>query len=240
MSTRTLAVIPARGGSKRVPNKNVREVGGKPLIAHTIEQADNATKIDYAIVSTDNSDIAEVAAEYGGNVPFERPAKLATDTASLAGTITHALDWITKEQDHQFDQVCSLQVTSPLRRSKDIDGALTRLEKSGGYSCISVSEYVTPPQWAVATDENEFLFEFFDYDLLWTDQPTRSQDIPELQHPNGAIFAATTEAWRSHESFYTPKTISYEMPPKRSFDIDEPWELELVRSLMKNGTGCED
>lgn len=240
MSTRTLAVIPARGGSKRVPNKNVREVDGKPLIAHTIEQADNATKIDYAIVSTDDSEIAEVATEHGGNVPFERPAELATDTASLAGAITHALDWTRTEQDQQFDQVCSLQVTSPLRRSKDIDGALTRLEKSDGDSCISVSEYATPPQWAVATGENEFLYEFFDYDLLWADQPTRSQDIPELQHPNGAIFAATTEAWHSHESFYTPGTIGYEMPPKRSFDIDEPWELELVRSLMKNDTGCDD
>lgn len=239
MSTRTLAVIPARGGSKRVPDKNVREVDGKPLIAHTIEQADNANKVDYAIVSTDDPEITEVAMEHGGNVPFERPAELATDTASLAGTITHALDWA-KEQGQHFDQICSLQVTSPLRRPKDIDRVLTRLETSNGDSCISVSEYVTPPQWAVATDENEFLYEFFDFDMLWTDRPTRSQEIPELQHPNGAIFSATTDAWEAHESFYTPRTIGYEMPPQRSFDIDEPWELELVRTLMKERTGCDD
>lgn len=239
MSTRTLAVIPARGGSKRVPNKNVREVGGKPLIAHTIEQANDSNKIDRAIVSTDDPKIIEVATEHGGNVPFKRPAELATDAASLAGTITHALNWA-REQDQHFDQVCSLQVTSPLRRSEDIDTVLTRLEKSNADSCISVSEYVTPPQWAVATDEDEFLYEFFDYDMLWTDQPTRSQEIPELQHPNGAVFAATTEAWRAYESFYTPRTIGYEMPPQRSFDIDESWELELVRSLMKNHTGCDD
>jgi len=239
MSARTLAVIPARGGSKRVPNKNIREVDGQPLIAHTIKQAENANKVDYAIVSTDDSEIAEVATEYGGNVPFERPAELATDTASSAETITHALDWA-KSKGQNFDYVCSLQVTSPLRRPKDIDQVLTRLEKSDADSCISISEYVTPPQWSVATNENEFLYEFFDYDMLWTDQPTRSQEIPELQHPNGAIFAATTDAWAAHESFYTPRTIGYEMPPQRSFDIDEPWELELVRSLMKGHTGCDD
>lgn len=239
MSIRTLAVIPARGGSKRVPNKNIREVSGKPLIAHTIEQANDSDKIDRAIVSTDDPKIIEVATEHGGNVPFERPAELATDTASLAGTITHALNWAI-EQDQHFEQVCSLQVTSPLRRSKDIDRVLTRLEKSNADSCISVSEYDTPPQWAVATDEDEFLYEFFDYDMLWTDQPTRSQEISDLQHPNGAVFAATTKAWRAHESFYTPRTIGYEMPPKRSFDIDEPWELELVQSLMQDHTGCDN
>jgi len=231
MSTRTLAVIPARGGSQRVPNKNIREVDGKPLIAHTIDQVENSDKIDYAIVSTDDDEIAKIASNWGGNVPFERPAELATDTAELAGTVTHALDW-TKDQGHQFDQICSLQVTSPLRCPKDINSALTRLETSDVDSVISVSKYITPPQWAVATDEDDYLYEFFDYDLLWTDQLARSQDIPNLQHPNGAVFAATTEAWESYESFYTPRTVGYEMPPERSFDIDEPWELELVRNLM--------
>lgn len=231
MAQKTLAVIPARGGSTRIPRKNLREVAGKPLIAHTIEQANDADEVDRAIISTDDDEIAEVAVEFGGEVPFRRPKELATDTATLAGTITHALEWAVQEE--QYDQICSLQVTSPLRTSKDIDEALRRLTESDAKSCVSVSEYVTPPQWAVTADDEGFLCEYFDYGLLWTEDPSRSQDIPDLHHPNGAIFAATTEAWETHESFYTPETIGYEMPPERSFDIDEPWELELVRNIME-------
>ncbi|ELY33796.1 acylneuraminate cytidylyltransferase [Natrialba magadii ATCC 43099] len=77
------------------------------------------------------------------------------------------------------------------------------------------------------------MYEFFDFETLWTDEPDRSQDIPELYHPNGAVFVTSIEAWRKHESFYTPHTVGYEMPPERSFDVDEPWELKLVRSLLE-------
>lgn len=232
MDQPTLAIIPARGGSKRIPRKNLREVDYQPLIAHTIEHAEAAEKIDRAIVSTDDDEIAKVAEEYGGDVPFERPAELATDSATLAGTITHALDWTTQQGFH-YDRICALQVTSPLRKPKDIDAAITSLADSKADSCVSISKYVAPPQWAVTADENGFLDEFFNYGMLWSGQPTRSQDIPELFHPNGAIFAATIDGWRAHESFYTPRTIGYLMPPERSFDIDEPWELELVRNIME-------
>lgn len=232
MSSETLAIIPARGGSKRVRKKNIREVAGKPLIAHTIQDADAAENIDKAIISTDSTEIAQVASEYGGEVPFMRPDELATDTASAAGVITHALGWATQHVG-EFDYICSLQVTSPLREPKDIDRTLQRLYETDAESCVSVSEYITPPQWAVAIDEDETLSEYFDYGMLWSDEITRSQDIPELFHPNGAVFAATTDAWRKHNSFYTPETVGYKMPPKRSFDIDEPWELELVRNIME-------
>lgn len=232
MTRRTLAIIPARGGSKRVPRKNVREVAGKPLIAHTIEQAAAADRIDRAVVSTDDEEIADVAEEHGGEVPFTRPAELATDTATLADTVTHALDRLQDDQ-HRYDRLCTLQVTSPLRTPEDIDGTLAKLEETGADSCLTISEYVTPPQWAVAKDETGSLYEFFDFDTLWTDEPDRSQDIPELHHPNGAVFAASTEAWQTYESFYTPHTVGYGMPPERSFDIDEPWELDIVRSLLE-------
>lgn len=228
----TLAIIPARGGSKRVPKKNTRKVAGKPLIAHTIEQAKEANQIDHTIVSTDDDEIAVVAKKHGGEVPFIRPDELATDTATLSGTITHSIDWL-RRNEQEYDQVCTLQVTSPLRTPADIDGALDRLAETDASSCVSVSKYVTPPQWAVTTDSDGFLDEFFDYNLLRSTEPDRSQDIPELHHPNGAIFAARTEKWREYESFYMPRTVGYEMPPERSFDIDEPWELELVRSILE-------
>lgn len=231
MTSSTLAIIPARGGSKRIPRKNLREVDGKPLIAHTIEHAKNAGRLDRAIISSDDEEIIQVAEEHGGDVPFKRPAELATDTAALAETVTHALDWVDQEGE-EYDHICALQVTCPLRTSDDIDAVLRRLEETKADSAVSISEYVTPPQWAVA-DDDDYLYEFFDYGMLWAEGSTRSQDIPTLRHPNGAVFAATTEAWRTHETFYTPKTAGYEMPPERSFDIDDPWELELIRNLLE-------
>jgi N-acylneuraminate cytidylyltransferase len=232
MSIDTLALIPARGGSKRVPRKNIQEVAGKPLIAHTIGQAKAAKEVDRAIISTDSDEIARVARGFDGDVPFIRPKELATDTAPAAGVMSHALDWAA-EHDKEYDIICSLQVTSPLRKPRDIDGAITQLIDSEAMSCVSVTGYITPPQWAVTIDEEKNIREFFQNGALWDDEPARSQEIPELQHPNGAIFASTTASWRRRESFYTPKTVGYEMPPERSFDIDEPWELELIRTLIE-------
>ena len=232
MNKNILAIIPARGGSKRIPRKNLKEVGEKPLLAHTIHQADKAGEIDRAIVSTDDEEIAAVAEQYDGEVPFMRPAELSTDTASTADVVTHAVDWAAT-QSTQFELVCVLQVTSPLRTPADIDNAVQLLDTKEATSVVSMSAYGNPPQWAIDEDENGYLMEFFGTDSLWTDSPDRSQDMPELYHPNGAVFAATTESWKTHESFYTPHTVGYRMPRERSFDIDEPWELELVRNIIE-------
>lgn len=234
MERKVLALIPARGGSKRVPRKNVRDLGGKPLIAHTIDQAERADAIDIHAVSTDDDETERIARAHEGNVPFERPASLATDEASTSGVVSHALDWYA-ERDRQFDIVCLLQVTSPLRTPTDIDGALARLQRTGAESVVTVSPYRVPPQWAVTEGEDGYLTEAFDTGTLWTDDATRSQDLPELSHPNGAVFASTVEAWRMHETFYAPRTVGYEMPPGRGLDIDEPWELEVARALYAAG-----
>jgi len=232
MPSKVLAVIPARGGSKRVSRKNIREVNGRPLIAHAINQAENAESVDRAIVSTDSPKIKQVARKFGGEAPFTRPAELATDTASLSGTITHALEWA-ENQGQEYDIVCALQTTSPLRTPNDIDSTISRLIETGSESCISISEYDASPLWAVTTGDNGYLEEYFEKGELWADEPTRSQDLPEFFHPNGAVFASKTAAWKKCESFYTPKTVGYEMPPERSLDIDEPWELELIRRIME-------
>jgi N-acylneuraminate cytidylyltransferase len=232
MSNRTLAIIPARGGSTRIQNKNLKPIDGVPMIAHTISDADAASGLDQIIVSTDDEEIAAVAEAHGGNVPFMRPDQLATDHAPTGGVITHALEWAT-EQYGSFDYVCLLQVTSPLRNPEDIDGALDRLQETGAQSVVSVSEFLSPPQWTVVEDENEHLETYFGSAGLWDDEYVRSQDFGELSHPNGAVFAATTSAWERFESFYTPETVGYKMPPERSFDIDNPWELDLVRCLIE-------
>ncbi|MEZ3115655.1 cytidylyltransferase domain-containing protein [Halobaculum sp. MBLA0147] len=231
MSTSVLGLIPARGGSKRVPRKNVREVGGKPLVARTVEQAAEAETVDEAIVSTDDEEIERVAEASGGSVPFRRPAELATDESAASDVVTHALDWAA-DAGKSFDVVALLQVTTPLRDTEDIDGTVRSLLDADAESAVSVSAYHTPPQWAVTIGEDGRVSEQFDPPSLFDAETDRSQELTELYHPNGAVFAATVEAWREHESFYTPDTVAYEMPPERSFDIDEPWELSLVRELL--------
>lgn len=238
-SARVLGVIPARGGSKRVPRKNVREVGGKPLIAHAVDQAASAELVDEAVVSTDDDEIREAALRHGGNVPFARPDELATDTAPSHAVITHALDWYA-ERGESFDVVAMIQVTSPLRSPGDIDGALCLLADRGADSVVSVTRYDDPPFWAVETDENGFLREYFDRGVLFTDpdeEVPRSQDLPELRYPNGAVMAATVDSFRENEGFYTERTVGYEMPPERSVDIDEPFELDVARALFSSKTG---
>lgn len=231
MTSKTLAVIPARGGSTRIPRKNVREVGGKPLIAHTIEQAMGVEAIDKSVVSTDDEEIKDVAEQYGGNVPFKRPASLATDTASTAAVVTHALDFYASRGE-KFETVCVLQVTAPLRRQEDIIEALEKLESHNCDTLVSVAEYHNPPQWALKRDTEGYLDEKFLPKTLFTDNYIRSQDTDRLVHPNGAIFVADVEYWCEAETFYTDRTLSYEMPAIRSFDIDEPWELDLIRTIV--------
>jgi len=216
-----------------VPNKNIREVGGKPLIAHTIEQTDESEMLDRTVVSTEDDEIAEVAQSHGGKVPFKRPEELATDTASTNDVILHALNWF-RERGETFDIVATVQTTTPFRTSEDIDGSLRELAESEADSVVSVSKFDVPPVWAVTESENGFLRPYMEEDYIWTDKTLRSQDTPELYHPNGAVFAARVSEFREQESFYTERTLGYEMPRSRSLDIDEPFDLELARALMKH------
>lgn len=241
MSGRTLGIIPARGGSKRIPQKNIKEVAGRPLITHTIDHAAAATNIDKTIVSTEDEEIAEIAREHGGDVPFMRPEQLARDDTPTEEVIAHALEQAS-EHYGKFEHICLLQVTSPLREPIDIDKAIEQLSNASiADSVVSISPYITPPQWAIHEGEDGYLEEYFDFGTMWTDAYVRTQEVPELTHPNGAVYVATTEAWEKYESFFTPRTVGYEMPPERSFDIDEPWELDLVQALMseKKSADCE-
>lgn len=231
MDFRTLGVVPARGGSKRIPNKNLKEVAGRPLIAHTIEQAHAAESLSKTIVSTDNEAIAATAREFGADVPFERPPELATDTAKTREVVTHALEWFEDRGEH-FDAVCKLQPTSPLRTPEDVDGAVSELLTSKAQSVISVCEYVFPPEWSLTDDEDGYLTEYLYEDYLWEGK-TRSQSTSKPVCPNGAVMVATADAWHEFQTFYTDRTLGYEMPTERSFDVDVPRDLEFVRQLLK-------
>jgi CMP-N,N'-diacetyllegionaminic acid synthase len=236
MDADILGVIPARGGSSRVKRKNIREVGGKPLIAHTIKHAESSTTLTETVVSTDDEEIAAVAREHGGKVPFMRPAELATDTASSASVVSHALDWFS-DRGKEFDIICLLQPTSPLRLPTDIDQSMDTLQESGGKTLLSVNEFTEPPQYALHRSESGYLEEHFNPKLLFSESYIREQDLSELLYPNGAIFASTVDFWRTSETFYSDKTEAYRMPPERALQIDEEWELELVDAYMRKKSG---
>jgi len=228
-----LGVIAARGGSKRVPRKNVREVGGKPLLAYSIEQAASADRVDRAVVSSEDEEIRRTAEEHGGDVPFERPAELATDEATTNEVVGHAIEWFLERGD-EFDIVCSIPVTTPFRESGDIDRAIRILQETDAQSVVGVTKFDPPPFWAVTADEDGILHPYFDDEYMWS--TTRTQEVPSLLRPNGAIFAATVNAFLEHGSFYTDRTKGCEMPRGRSLDIDEPLDLEIARALMQTRT----
>lgn len=229
MNKRVLAVIPARGGSKRVPRKNIREVGGKPLIAHSIEQAQNAAVVDRAIVSTEDADIKSVALAHGGDIPFDRPKTLATDEATSDDVVHHVLKRL-QEQGDRYDIVCLVPVTTPMRTPGDITGAVEKLRDSEADSVVGITECEHPPFWAVESD-GDFVKPYFDEHTPW--EKTRTQESPVLFRPNGAIFAADVETFLSEQSFYIERTAGYRMSPSRSLDIDESFDLKLTRALFE-------
>lgn len=229
-----LGIIAARGGSKRVPRKNIREINGKPLLAFAIQDAKAADTVDKVIVSTEDDEIRSVANEWGGDTPFIRPEELASDDATTDDVVRHALDWF-KERGTTFTEVCSIPVTTPFRAPEDIDETIDLLRQTGAKSAMSIVKYDSPPFSAVDfDDEDHQISPCFEESNLWIE--TQAQKVPTLYHPNGAVFAATVSGFCEHESFYTDDTVGYEMPPERSLDIDVPHDLELARALVaRNG-----
>jgi len=224
-----LGIIAARGGSKRVPRKNIREVGGKPLLAFAIEDATAADTVDKVIVSTEDDEIVSAANEWGAETPFTRPEELASDDATTDDVVAHALEWF-EERGTTFSEVCSIPVTTPFREPEDIDETVELLRQTGAKSAMSIAGYDSPPFSAVGFNEDDHsISPYFEESNLWIE--TQAQKVPTLYHPNGAVFAATVSGFREHESFYTDETVGYEMPPERSLDIDVPQDLKTARAL---------
>lgn len=216
-----LAIIPARGGSKGVLHKNIRLVGGKPLISWTIEEAAKSKYIDRTIVSTDDPAIAETAKQWGGEVPFMRPEELAMDDTPGIAPVLHALD----ELKTKYDLVVLLQPTSPMRSVADIDGCIERLLVSNSNSCVSVVVPDKSPYWMYRINENDFLSPLFEETFH------RRQDIPPLYALNGAVYTAMTEWLLLKKSFISEDTVAYVMPFERSLDIDTEIDMEFFSFL---------
>lgn len=223
MTARILAVIPARGGSKGVPHKNIKQLAGKPLIAWTIEVARQSKYITTTIVSTDDEEICAVAKEYGAEVPFMRPPHLAEDDTPGVAPILQAI-----EQCPDYDYVVVLQPTSPLRTTEDIDGAIEKMLAHKRDFCVSVAEATQSPYWMYTLKDENNMQPLIDKPLV-----VRRQDLPKAYILNGAVYVAKVEELKKTETFLTPETVAYEMPEERSFDIDVERDFYICERMKE-------
>lgn len=223
-----IAVIPARAGSKRLPNKNIRKLRGKPLIAHTIKQAKRSRYIDEVVVSTDSKRIAAIAKRYGASVPFMRPSRLASDSAKTVDVLLHVVDWYGARL-RAYDVVVLLQPTSPLRNVSDIDKAIKLLFTKRALAIVSVCLAEHNPCWMDILPKNGSMKEYVKNKTL----RKRSQDLPNYYRINGAVYVIYSEALRKMNDFYGDRTFAYVMPSERSVDIDSELDLSFAEYLAK-------
>jgi CMP-N,N'-diacetyllegionaminic acid synthase len=218
-----LAVIPARGGSKGIPRKNIKPLMGKPLIGWSIDAAKQSSCIDRIVVSTEDEEIASVARELGADVPFMRPAELAADDTPGLAPVLHAISQLT-----DYDWVLLLQPTSPLRTAEDIDGIWHFCQERGAPSAVSVCEVGKHPYWMYQCDAAQRL------EPLIKERPdvTRRQDLPPAYALNGALYLARIDWLLEQQNFIGPETLGYIMPPERSVDLDTPQDWRWVEFLM--------
>ena len=224
-----VAIIPARGGSKGIKQKNLAQLNGKPLISWTIAAAMGSKIIDRLVLSTDDAEIAKCAKNQGCDVPFERPKRLATDNASSIDVMLHALDHLNL-QGEDYDIVVMLEPTSPLRNSNDIDDAISQLFASRLLSIVSVFRIEgTHPAFLYKKDKVNKLTP------LNGVQPTnlRRQEISSLYALEGSIYASYIETLRDKKSFYHDKTMGYVVPSWKAVEIDNPTDLIVAEALMK-------
>jgi CMP-N,N'-diacetyllegionaminic acid synthase len=226
-----LAVITARGGSKGLPGKNTKALVGRPLINYSIAAARAASGIDRIIVSTDATDIADIARLAGAEVPFMRPAELATDETPTIPVLTHVLEWLAEHESYAPDYLLLLQPTSPLRTAADIEAAITIATDKNADGVVSVSEPSTHPFLTKRLADDGHLVEAFPQDP----PITRRQDLPTFYALNGAIYLIRADVLLKKHTFYTEKTFPYIMPIERSWDIDTENDFLHCERLLAGG-----
>jgi len=228
-----LAIIPARGGSKRLPGKNLMKLGGMPLIEHTILAATGMKLFDKIIITTDSREIFDQALTIKtlhGDIEVDfRPEHLATDTSKVIDTVCHYFD---KPEHKDYDQVWLLLPTCPLRTSEDIRNAQTLLSPNVD-GVISITDYEFPPTLALNYKDDGSI-EDANPDKPWVNGDSRSQDHPDAYRPNGAIYGMWSEDFATARNFYKGNIKGYYMPRERSVDIDNLHDYHVAESIILN------
>ena len=222
-----VAIIPARGGSKRIPRKNIKEFGGKPMIAWSIEAAKASGCFDKIVVTTDDTEIADIAREWGASVPFKRPAELSGDYTGTLPVIRHAVEWLS-EHETPVDYACCLYATAPFVSADDLRRGWEFIKQGECSYAFSVTSYAFPIQRAIRiTDEGGvamFNPEHFN---------TRSQDLEEAWHDAGQFYWGTVEAWCKEHPIFSQDSVPVTLPRHRVQDIDTPEDWTRAEWLFR-------
>ena len=223
---RNIAIIPARSGSKGLPDKNIKDLRGKPLMAYAIEAALQSGVFDTIMVSTDSETYADVAVNWGAEVPFLRSAKTSSDTASSWDTVEEVLSGYEK-LGRSFDTFCLLQPTSPLRTAPDIIHAYRLFEDKKATAVVSMTELEHPLEWCGKLDNSMSLNGF----CRRNGNEQRQKSVRTFR-PNGAIYVFSVQEFRKDRFIYREGSYAYIMPKERSVDIDTEFDLRLAECLM--------
>ncbi|PMN96589.1 pseudaminic acid cytidylyltransferase [Vibrio sp. 10N.222.55.C12] len=225
-----IAIIPARGGSKRIPRKNIKDFHGKPMIAYSIEAALTSGCFDKVIVSTDDAEIAEVASAYGADTPFLRPVNISDDYATTMDVMEHAIQWCLKA-GWELEAVCCLYATAPFVRASDLRKGHDLLNKSDVQYVFSATSFPFPIQRAIKLDNSGSVSMFSPENEL-----VRSQDLEEAYHDAGQFYWGRSEAFLNKLSVFSPHSKVVLLPRSRVQDIDtlEDWvSAEHLFSIMR-------
>lgn len=225
-----LAIIPARGGSKGLPRKNIKVLAGKPLVAYTIENALKNKYLDKVIVSTDDKEIAEISRKYGAEVPFLRPKKYARDFSPASDLIRHAIRWFEKKGEY-FDIIVYLEPTSPLRKEKDIDDAIELFIKNidKADSLVSVGEVHLESPYIMKKIKAGYVKPFIEiYKKIG-----QRQLLPKVYFPYGVIYLSKTKALEKYKTFYLKRTIPYFIERWQNYEIDDLYDFICVEAILK-------
>ncbi len=223
-----MSLIPARGGSKGIPDKNIADLAGKPLIAWTIEASLGSKNIQRTIVTTDSEKIAGVSRKYGAEVPFLRPSEISGDHSPVIPSIHHAFKWLAENEDYRPDYMVLLQPTSPLRNSRDIDEAFEILYSKKADSVISVGEASPHPYLMKEITPDGRLKNF-----VADPESKPRQTFPPVYFLNGAIYIVSVEMILNKNTFYSDKTYAYVMSQQKSVDVDSEIDLVIVSKIME-------
>ncbi|WP_085301675.1 pseudaminic acid cytidylyltransferase [Colwellia polaris] len=220
-----IAIIPARGGSKRIPRKNIKNFYGKPLIAYSIEAAKKSGCFDRIIVSTDDSEIATTALEYGAEVPFIRPNNISDDFATTLDVINHAVKFCI-ESEMDVNYVCCIYATAPFLLPEDLIKGLTYLKNDQSLNyAFSATNFSFPIQRAIKLTDNKV--EMFQPEHL----NTRSQDLEEAYHDAGQFYWGKKDAFLEAKPFFDEKSVIVKLPRDRVQDIDTPEDWDFAEKL---------
>lgn len=223
-----LAIIPARSGSKRLPNKNILPLHGKPLIQWSIDAAINSSFIDAVVVSTDSIEIADIAEKGGARVPFIRPAELSSDESTSIDVVLHAINELGSRGEY-FNYVMLLQPTSPLRTEKHIDESVQLLLSKGAKAVVSVCRITHPIEW-IGEIQDDLSMDAFIKNI---EPARRAQDFPDRYSLNGSIYLVSVSEFVKYKKFAIDQgCFAYKMEPESSVDIDEQLDFEVCEMIM--------